>query len=80
MAQGLQHCDHHPVKLVSTFDSLGERSCKLRRHQEHGPVLPAAEPAVSPYEGLECRDVQGALVNCAVDIQVRRLTHEDRAA
>src|SRR4051794_4075460 len=58
------------VQRVRAYDRLpGER--QVSGHKHEGPVLPTTEATVAAHEVLERRDLLGARIDDAVDIDVR---------
>ena len=80
LADRLEHPDQHPVQVVGALDpAVGQGAREVLRHQEDGAVLPAAETAVGPHQGLERGDVEGVGIHGAVHVEVRRLGQQHRA-
>ena len=68
------------MQLVGTEDAAWGPREQVPRGQQHGTVLPAAQPAVRTHQSLEGGDVEGVLVDEAVDVEVRCRLHGDGPA
>ena len=65
------------MQRVRADHRLG-RERHVRRHDDEGAVLPAAQAAVAPDEALEGGDLLGAGLDQAVDVDVGRFRAERR--
>jgi hypothetical protein len=80
VADRTEHCHQYSVEAVRTFYVLGRQDVRQRpRNQQHCSVLPAAQTPVGADERFECSDIERDVPDAAVDVQVGRLWHHDRA-
>ena len=71
-----QHLHQHGVNVIGPFDVfVGEHVGENPRSEQYRSVLPAAQPSVGADEWFEGGDVEGDVVDAAVEIEVRGLRH-----